>query len=188
MDIAELPIPDCYVISPSRVVDDRGFFVELMRRDLLSQVRVADFEVAQMNASASRRGTLRGIHASNCPGGQAKYVTCLSGTIIDVAVDLNPRSPTFGQWAASELSAENGNCMFLSPHAGHGFIVTSESALVVYLTSSPYQPACEVAIDALDPALGICWPPDVPIIRSERDLSAPPLASLVEPSSEVPPY
>lgn len=149
-----------------------------MRRDLLGKAIGADFDVAQMNASESRRGTLRGIHGSICPEGQAKYVTCLSGSIFDVVVDLRLASQTFGHWVAYELSAENGRCIFVPPHAGHGFLVTSDSALVVYLTSSLYQPECEVAVDALDPELGISWPEDAAIVRSERDANAQSLAAL----------
>jgi len=149
-----------------------------MRRDLLGAARGADFDVAQMNASESRRGTLRGIHASTSPEGQAKYVMCLSGNIIDVVVDLRLDSETFGNWVTYEVSAENGRCILVPPHAGHGFLVTSDSALVVYLTSSSYQPECEVAVDALDPELGISWPKDVPVTRSDRDANAQSLADL----------
>ena len=181
MQITNLTVADCFVISPRRISDSRGYFSELMRRDLLKQARDADFEVTQMNASESRRGTLRGIHASICPEGQAKYVMCTSGSIVDVVVDLSLDSDTFGHWVASDLSAENGRCVFVAPHAGHGFIVTSESALVVYLTSSSYRPECEVAVNALDPELGISWPKAAPIIRSDRDANAQSLADLREP-------
>lgn len=178
MVITGLGLPDCYLISPTRIRDDRGFFSELMRHDLLSEVRGVDFSVAQLNASESRSGTLRGIHARRCRDGQAKYVTCLSGSVMDVVVDMKPGSSTYGQWVLTELSADNGRCLFLAPHAGHGFLVTSQTAVVVYMTSTPYEPQYEIAVDALDPDLGILWPEGGPFLRSKRDASARTWASL----------
>lgn len=165
------------MISTSRLHDTRGFFSEVFRGDLLREARGRDFDVAQMNASQSRRGVLRGIHASASPGGQAKYVTCVSGAILDVIVDLEQGSATYGKWSMLELSGANGRCLFIGPHVGHAFVVTSNVATVVYLTSSVYQPEREFTVNAFDPDLAIQWPRDLPVVRSARDENAPSLVT-----------
>ena len=118
---------------------------------------------------------IRGIHYSIAPQGQAKVVTCASGSIVDVLVDLRHGSPTYLQVDYIELSEDSGKVVYIPTGVGHGFIVGSESASIVYLTSNGYAPEFEKAICPTDPELGINWPlPDgISPIISKHDLEAP---------------
>ena len=130
-------------------------------------------ELAQINTSVSQRGVIRGIHAAHNPPGQAKYVMCVSGHVLDLVVDLRIDSPTFGRHDAVFLDDSLRNAVFISEGLGHGFQVISESATVVYVTSSPYNPECEFAINPLDPTLNLPWvTPIIPVV-SDRDLGSP---------------
>lgn len=132
--------------------------------------------MAQINVSISRRGVVRGIHAARTPPGQAKYVQCLSGHILDVIVDIRPGSATFGQHAAIELDDIAREAVFISEGLGHGFCVLSESATVVYATSTPYDPDQEFGINPLDPNLALPWPTHLDLVLSPKDAAAPGLA------------
>jgi dTDP-4-dehydrorhamnose 3,5-epimerase len=123
----------------------------------------------------SRRGAIRGIHFADVPPGQAKYVSCAAGAILDVVVDLRAGSPTFAAWAAVQLDDENHRAVFLSEGLGHAFMALSEQATVLYLCSTPYAPGREHSVDALDPDISIEWPVDVKPILSDKDAAAPSL-------------
>lgn len=123
---------------------------------------------------------MRGIHAATRPPGQAKYVMCVSGEILDVVVDLRPESPTFGRWDSAVLSEENRSALFISEGLGHGFCVTSDSATLLYATSTPYDPSQEYSVNPTDPELGLPWPIDGEMSISERDLNAPSLHDLLQ--------
>jgi dTDP-4-dehydrorhamnose 3,5-epimerase len=131
--------------------------------------------IAQANCSVSRRGAIRGIHFADVPPGQAKYVSCAAGAILDVVVDLRAGSPTFAAWAAVQLDDENHRAVFLSEGLGHAFMALSEQATVLYLCSTPYAPGREHSVDALDPDISIEWPVDVKPILSDKDAAAPSL-------------
>ena len=105
----------------------------------------------------SRRGVIRGIHFADVPPGQAKYVTCVRGAILDVVVDLRAGSPTFGQWVAVRLD-ERRRAVFLAEGLGHAFMALSDQATVLYLCSTPYAPGREHGVHPLDPEIGIDWP------------------------------
>jgi len=124
----------------------------------------------------SRRGVLRGVHFADVPPGQAKYVTCVAGAILDVVVDIRVGSPTFGRWEAVRLDDENRRALYVAEGLGHAFLALSESATVVYLCSQPYAPAREHGIHPLDPELGIDWPLDGEPVLSAKDAAAPTLA------------
>ena len=134
--------------------------------------------IAQANCSVSRRGVIRGIHFADVPPGQAKYVSCVAGAILDVVVDLRAGSPTFAAWAAVQLDDENRRAVFLSEGLGHAFMALSEEATVLYLCSTPYSPGREHSVDALDPDIGIEWPVDVKPILSDKDGAAPSLRTV----------
>lgn len=121
----------------------------------------------------SYRGVLRGVHFTEVPPGQAKYVMCASGAVFDVVVDLRVGSPTFGRWDAVRLDDEARHAVFISEGLGHAFMALSGKATVVYLCSTPYTPRAEHGIAPLDPMLGIQWPEDVAPILSARDAAAP---------------
>jgi dTDP-4-dehydrorhamnose 3,5-epimerase len=165
------------VISPTVHADDRGFFVETYRASVWREAGV-DVEFVQDNHSRSRRGTLRGMHFQTSPG-QAKLVRCARGRILDAMVDLRRASPTFGRWEAVTLDDESMRQVFVPVGFAHGFCVLSEEADVVYKCSAYFDPATEAALAYDDPDVGIEWP-DLELIVSERDRTAPRLAEIAD--------
>jgi dTDP-4-dehydrorhamnose 3,5-epimerase len=160
--------------------DGRGSFLEWFRGDELEDHLGYRPDVAQGNCSVSRRGVVRGIHYADVPPGQAKYVTCISGAILDVVVDLRVGSPTFARWDAVTLDDQARQAVYLTEGLGHAFMALSEEATALYLCSTPYDPDREHAVHPLDPAVGIAWPADACIVMSERDRAAPSLAEALE--------
>ncbi len=116
----------------------------------------------------SAAGTVRGIHFADVPPGQAKYVTCLAGLVLDVVVDVRVGSPTFGRWEAVPLNTEDRAAVYLSEGLGHGFVALEDNSTVVYLCSTTYNPSAEHEIHPFDPELGIEWG----IARARASLSA----------------
>jgi dTDP-4-dehydrorhamnose 3,5-epimerase len=171
-----LDIDGAWVYTPRIHADERGSFLEWFQGGDFQSRTGYRLEVAQANCSVSRRGVIRGIHFADVPPGQAKYVTCVSGTVIDVVVDLRAGSPSFGRWAAVELDDRARRAVFIGEGLGHAFTARSEEATVMYLCSTSYDPARERGIDPLDPELAIAWPGDVEPILSDKDAAAPSLA------------
>jgi len=174
--LKQLSIDGGWLVTPDVYHDTRGSFFELFRADRLEKVLGFSPPTAQANCSVSRRGVIRGVHFADVPPGQAKYVSCVSGAIIDVIVDIRTGSPTFGQWEAVRLDDENRHSVYIAPGLGHAFTAVSESATVVYLCSEPYAPGREHGINPLDPDLGIDWPADISPVLSAKDADAPSLA------------
>jgi dTDP-4-dehydrorhamnose 3,5-epimerase len=175
-----LTIEGAWVVTPPVHSDTRGSFLEMFRGDKLSDVLGYRMDVAQANCSVSRRGVIRGIHFADVPPGQAKYVSCVSGAILDVVVDLRVGSPSYGRWEAVRLDDVNRRSVLVSEGLGHAFMVLSEMATAVYLCSTPYTPAGEHGVQPLDPAIGIAWPTSSEPILSEKDAAAPFLAEAHE--------
>ncbi|GAA3110444.1 dTDP-4-dehydrorhamnose 3,5-epimerase [Streptosporangium carneum] len=169
-------IKDAYVHTPVVHTDDRGSFLEWFRADRLTGAIGHRLDLAQANCSISRRGVLRGIHFADVPVGQAKYVTCVSGSVLDVVVDIRVGSPTFGRWETIELDDRSRRGVYVSEGLGHGFMALSEEATVVYLCSTPYAPGREHEVNPLDPELGIAWPEGIEPVLSPKDAAAPSLA------------
>jgi dTDP-4-dehydrorhamnose 3,5-epimerase len=157
--------------------DDRGSFAEAFRGAEFAADLGYRLDIAQVNCSVSRRGVIRGIHYADVPPGQAKYVTCVSGAILDVIVDLRTDSPSFGKWEAVRLDADTRRAVFLAEGLGHAFMALTDGATAMYLCSTPYAPGREHGIHPLDPTVGIAWPTDegVAPVLSEKDAAAPPL-------------
>jgi dTDP-4-dehydrorhamnose 3,5-epimerase len=132
--------------------------------------------LAQANCSISARGALRGLHFVDVPPGQAKYITCVRGAVLDVVVDVRVGFPTFGQWAAVRLDDETRRCVYVAEGLGHGFMSLTDGATVVYLCSQASGPAHQHAVHPLDPELGIRWPEGIKPILSAKDEAAPSLA------------
>jgi len=172
-------IDGSWVFTPTQHRDERGIFLESFTATSLEQATGRDLTLAQLNVSVSSRGVIRGIHAARTPPGQAKYVQCLAGRILDVVVDIRPDSPTFGEHTAIELDDVTREAVFVSEGLGHGFCVLSDSATVAYATSTPYDAKSEFGINPLDPDLALPWPSDVPLILSAKDQDAPRLSDLV---------
>ena len=181
MSLQELPIAGAYVATHRVFPDERGLFREWYKAEEIASID-KDFSVQQANYSKSNQWVIRGIHYSLAPQGQAKVVTCASGKIVDVLVDLRTGSPTYMKIEYVELSEDSGKVVYIPSGVGHGFIVESETAAVVYLTSSGYAPEYEKAICPTDRELGITWPhpaSELGII-SKADSEAPSLAHAKE--------
>ncbi|MBB2940433.1 dTDP-4-dehydrorhamnose 3,5-epimerase [Actinoplanes lutulentus] len=175
MKIRPLTIEGAYEVTPVQHGDARGAFLEWYRFDHLAAAIGHPLDLAQGNLSISARDVVRGIHFADVPPGQAKYVTCVKGAVLDVIVDIRVGSPTFGSWEAVRLDDEDRKAVYLSEGLGHGFCALTEGATVTYLCSSEYQPGREHGIDPLDPELGIVWPAETPLL-SPKDAQAPSLA------------
>lgn len=170
-----LGIDGAWVLTPRIHRDDRGSFLEWYRGDELAACLGYQPDVAQANCSVSRRGVIRGIHFADVPPGQAKYVTCVSGTVLDVVVDLRAGSPTFARWQAVQLDDETRHAVYLAEGLGHAFMALSAQATVLYLCTTPYAPAREHGVDPLDPGIGIGWPEEADPVLSDKDAAAPDL-------------
>lgn len=179
MRMRDAGIEGAWVFTPTQHHDERGTFLESYTASALRESTGRELTLAQFNVSVSVRGVIRGIHAARTPPGQAKYVQCLAGQIVDVVVDIRPESTTFGQHVAIPLDDRDREAVFISEGLGHAFCVLSPTATVAYATSTPYDPDAEFGINPLDPDLAIAWPTDVPLILSPKDRAAPSLADLL---------
>ena len=175
MHAEQLAVPDAFVMTPRQHADDRGVFLEWYKAEAFQRATGHRMPLAQANCSVSRRGTLRGIHFAAVPPGQAKYVTCTAGAVLDVVVDLRVGSPTFGLSDTVVLDDQDRRAVFLAEGLGHAFLALSETATVVYLCSTPYNPAAEHGIHPLDLELAIPWPADLAPTLSAKDAAAPTL-------------
>jgi dTDP-4-dehydrorhamnose 3,5-epimerase len=174
MELTPLGIDGVWLAQSPVWSDDRGFFREWFKSEAIKSVTGRDFEVEQANISLSSAGTLRGIHYSIGPRGQAKWITCVSGSIQDVIVDIRPESKTFGTWIDVELKGDSGKSIFIGEGLGHGFLALEENTLVSYLVSTPYSPDHEFAINPIDEELKIEWGMNVSKLKiSDKDRYAP---------------
>ncbi len=175
MQIRELAVPDSYVLDQVPHRDTRGRFTEWYRADVLADVVGHPLPLAQANHSVSARGVLRGVHFALVPPGQAKYVYCPAGRVLDVVVDVRVGSPTFGVHDAVLLDSEQPRAVYLSEGLGHAFVSLADGSSVTYLVSTGYSPGREFGIHPLDPALDLPWPTDVEFELSAKDQAAPTL-------------
>ena len=175
MKVTRTTIPEVLVVEPRRFGDARGYFFESF-----SVSRYADAGITgpfvQDNVSYSERGVLRGLHIQH-PYSQGKLVSVLQGEVFDVAVDVRVGSPTFGQWAGTLLSSENGRQLWVPPGFAHGFFVVSASCLFVYKCTEYYHPESERTIAWDDADIGIAWP-SREVTLSDKDRMAPALADI----------
>jgi len=185
-----LGIEGAWVSAPQVHDDDRGSFAETFRGAEFAADLGYRLDVAQVNCSVSRRGVIRGIHYADVPPGQAKYVTCVAGAILDVVVDVRADSATFGKWEAVQLDAGTRRAVFLAEGLGHAFMALTDDATALYLCSTPYAPGREHGVNPLDPAIGIAWPDGAggaaPVL-SEKDASAPTLEEALR-AGQLPRY
>jgi dTDP-4-dehydrorhamnose 3,5-epimerase len=176
MDIRELGIADAYEITPQVHVDERGVFLEWYRIEKLRDLRRHGLALRQANCSVSAAGVIRGIHSATVPPGQAKYVTCLSGAVLDVVVDIRVGSPTYGRWETVRLDDVYRRSVYVAEGLGHAFMALTSGAAVAYLCSEVYSPTREFGINPLDTEIGIDWPAGREMALSPKDESAPSLA------------
>ncbi|MFJ5223462.1 dTDP-4-dehydrorhamnose 3,5-epimerase [Streptomyces sp. NPDC088400] len=175
-----LSIEGAWVHEPKVFPDERGSFHEWFREPDFAAVAGHPLRLAQANCSVSSRGTLRGVHFADVPPGQAKYVKCVRGAVLDVVVDIRVGSPTYRQWEIVRLDDVDHHSVYLSEGLGHAFLALTDDATVVYLCSEGYAPTREHGIHPLDPDLAIAWPADVTPILSPKDAAAPTLAEAEE--------
>jgi dTDP-4-dehydrorhamnose 3,5-epimerase len=184
MDFKPLGIQGAWVAESPVWDDNRGFFREWFKFDEVFALTGLDFSVKQANFSLSNQGVIRGIHYSLIPGGQAKWVTCVSGSVLDVVVDLRIDSPTFKKVEYVDLQQGDGKVVLVGPGLGHGFYSKENGSGVSYLLNSPYNPEYEYEISPNDPELGIKWSPgaqkDAGHVISNKDLWAPSLEKRAE--------
>ena len=176
MEIRELAVPDSYLLDLVPHGDSRGLFTEWYRADVLTDAVGHALPLAQANHSVSARGVLRGVHFAQVPPGQAKYVYCPAGRVLDVVVDLRVGSPTFGVHDSVVLDADQPRAVYLAEGLGHAFLSLADGTSVTYLVSTLYDPSREFGVLPPAPELDLPWPADVEIELSAKDRAAPTLA------------
>jgi dTDP-4-dehydrorhamnose 3,5-epimerase len=175
MEIRELKVPDAYEITPRQHGDDRGVFLEWFKAEAFASAVGHPLRLAQANTSVSARGVVRGIHFAQVPPGQAKYVTCSTGRVLDVVVDIRVGSPTFGVWDSVLLDDVDRRAIYLAEGLGHVFLALDDRSVVTYLCSEGYNPGREHGVHPLDAEVGIVWPEGVEPVLSPKDAAAPSL-------------
>ena len=177
MKLTPLGIDGAWLADSPVWSDDRGFFREWFKSEDIKSATGRYFGIEQANISLSSAGTLRGIHYSVAPRGQAKWITCVAGSIKDVIVDIRPDSKSFGKWIEVTLIGDSGQAVFISEGLGHGFVALEDNTAVAYLVSTPFSPTDEFEINPLDEKIGINWGMDLSSLKiSEKDKIAPTLA------------
>jgi dTDP-4-dehydrorhamnose 3,5-epimerase len=182
MTYRELAVPGAWEITPRQHADSRGVFLEVFQGEPFRTAVGHALDLRQANCSVSAAGVVRGVHYADVPPGQAKYVTCARGAVLDVVVDLRVGSPTFGTWDSVLLDDTDRRAIYLSEGLGHAFMSLEDDSTVVYLCSTAYAPGREHGVHPLDPDLAIAWPTTardgspLSVSLSEKDAAAPSLA------------
>lgn len=182
MEFRELAVPGAWEVTPRLFHDERGAFAESFKASEFEKATGRPFDLRQVNVSVSAAGVLRGIHYTENPPGQAKYVTCVRGAFLDVVVDLRPGSPTYGRWDSVLIDDVDRRSVFVSEGLGHALLSLADDSTVTYLCSLEYTPELDHDIDAFDPVLGIDWPTvgrdgnPLTYKRSPKDEAAPPFS------------
>ncbi|MDO8143942.1 dTDP-4-dehydrorhamnose 3,5-epimerase family protein [Isoptericola sp. 178] len=186
MQFSELGVPGAYEITPRQHGDPRGVFLEWFKASTFADHLGHELDLQQANCSVSAAGVLRGIHVTDVPPGQAKYVTCPRGAVLDVVVDLRVGSRTFGRWDSVLLDDVDRRAIYVGEGLGHAFLSLEDDSTVMYLCSAGYDPAADHGVHPLDTAIGIAWPttardgsPITPQL-SDKDAAAPTLAEAQE--------
>lgn len=173
MTAKPLSIHGAWLLQSRVFADDRGTFSEWFKSSLLTELTGETFEPVQANVSVSNVGVIRGIHYSLAPRGQAKLVTVLRGSIMDVAIDARVGSPTFSKYESVTLRAGDGQTMFLRSDMAHAFQALEDNTVVSYLVSSEYSPTDEKEISPMCSTLNIQWSEGLRVVLSEKDRIAP---------------
>lgn len=168
MKVEQTKLEGVLLVTPNVFGDDRGFFMETYNRDKAIELGLPD-EFVQDNHSKSSKGVLRGLHYQT-PQWQGKLVRTVQGEIFDVAVDIRDGSPTFGEWVGYYLNDENKQQLYVPAGFAHGFVVTSDTAEVVYKCTSLYAPDQEGSLLWNDPDIGIEWPLENPLLSAKDEI------------------
>ena len=179
MKFIKTEIQDLYVIEPSVFEDERGYFLESFNLENF-QENIGPVKFVQDNESKSSKGVLRGLHFQNPPHAQAKLVSVVKGSVIDVVVDLRKESKTYGNYILEELSEYNNHQLFVPKGMAHGFLTLEDNTIFSYKCSDFYHKESEDSILWNDPALNIKWTNSNPIL-SEKDENAKKFSSFVSP-------
>jgi dTDP-4-dehydrorhamnose 3,5-epimerase len=177
MTFRELAVPGAWEITPTVHSDQRGVFLEAFTDREFTAMTGHRFDVRQVNTSVSAAGVLRGLHFAQLPPSQAKYVTCLRGSVLDVVVDVRVGSPEFGRWDSVLLDDRDHRSVYVSEGLAHGFLALQDVSTVSYMCSVGYDPQREHTINPGDPEIGIDWPIADPTL-SPRDAAAATLAEV----------
>ncbi len=186
MKSRQLNIQGSYVIEPGLFSDERGSFHETFKLSKIAETFGLDFHVRQVNQSVSKKGVVRGIHWADVPPGQAKYISCPKGSLLDFVVDLRVGSPTFGEWDSVLISQDNNCSVLISSGLGHAFIALEDDTVASYLCSEEFNQKTERGICPTDTEVGIPWleiaePFGVDVlILSEKDAKAPSLQTMLD--------
>lgn len=178
MKFTQTEIKDVYIVEPAVFGDHRGFFMESWSKRAFEETGLFYDFVQDNHSSSSIKGTLRGIHFQRGDKAQAKLVRCVKGTVLDVAVDLRPSSPTYKKWVAVELSAENKKQLLIPRGFGHAFLTLTDDVEFLYKADNPYAPEADGGVRWNDPELAVDWRIVHPIL-SEKDSKAPLLKDAV---------
>lgn len=172
MKVTKTKLDGVVIIEPDVFGDHRGFFMESWSQKKMEEVGLFYNFVQDNHSMSSVKGTLRGIHFQKGDKAQAKLVRCVKGTVLDVAVDLRHKSPTYKQWVAVELSAENFKQLLIPRGFGHGFVTLTDEVEFLYKADNYYAPEADGGIRWNDPDIGVEWGVENPIL-SEKDKKNP---------------
>ncbi len=179
MNVIQTKIPDLLIIEPKVFGDERGFFVETYNQPRYQEMGISGVFV-QDNLSKSKKGVLRGLHYQAPPFAQGKLVTVLAGAVLDVAVDIRQGSPTFGEYVAVELTAENKRQFWIPEGFAHGFVTLEDNTVFAYKCTNVYSPEHDRGVKYDDKAIGIEWPAIGELTISEKDQNQPLLADIAQ--------
>ncbi|MEB3368196.1 dTDP-4-dehydrorhamnose 3,5-epimerase family protein [Saccharopolyspora mangrovi] len=182
MQVRRLEITGAFEFTPKAFPDHRGLFVAPFQEQAFTEATGHPLRLAQTNHSVSARDVIRGVHFADTPPGQAKYVYCPQGALLDVVVDVRVGSPTFGRWEAIHLDSTQHRAVYLAEGLGHAFLALTDNTVMNYLCSTGYNPSGEHGINPLDPELGLPWAAELTgeAILSEKDRNAPTLAEAAD--------
>lgn len=178
IEITPTALEGVLIITPKVFGDERGFFQETYHADKFAELGLPT-NFVQDNHSRSKRGVVRGLHYQDMRAPMAKLVRCTAGRLLDIAVDLRVGSPTFGKWVGVELAEDNHRQLLVPVGFGHGFVVLSEYADLQYRCTNFYAPETEGAVLWNDPAIGVDWNVEEPIL-SVRDQQAQTLSEYLK--------
>ena len=174
MQVEKLTIPELVLVTPDKHGDQRGFFSETFRADILAAHGVGANFVQDNHVRSTQKGVLRGLHYQTPPHAQGKLVRCTRGSILDVAVDIRVGSPTYGRHVAVELSAANWRQLWVPAGFAHGYVTLEDDCEVIYKTTDYYAPDCDRGIAWDDPALAIDWRiAHADVVLSDKDRRQP---------------
>ena len=177
VQVRRFEIAGAFEFTPKSFPDDRGLFVAPFQEETFTEATGHPLRVAQTNHSVSAGNVIRGVHFADVPPGQAKYVYCPSGVLLDIVIDVRVGSPTFGQWEPVRLDSSEYRAVYLAEGLGHAFVALTDDTVMAYLCSTPYNPSAEHGINPLDPELALPWDKHlsgVPVL-SDKDRHAPSL-------------